>query len=107
MPKLQHSTLLLVEQRAPIDVRRRCGDTRIKRTLLPHVRDVCCTDHDLRWHAADVDTGATCDPPFNHCYLRAAFSGFYSCGESSPTASYDGYSRLSGLARAAVVHVHY
>ena len=63
--QLLHSCLLLLKQFCSVYLRSLSTDARVKRAFFSQVRDMCCTNHNLRGHAANIYAGAADSPTFN------------------------------------------
>ncbi len=70
LPQFVDTGLLLCQQPATVDDGARRGYASVERALAPQVRNMGGADHDLRWHATDVDARAADGAAFDQCDPR-------------------------------------
>ncbi len=82
--------LLLGQQPLAQDCRR-CGlHAAIERTFAAQVGDVRGADHDLGWHAADIDAGAADGAALDQGDVRALIDGLQCCRHRRAAAADNG-----------------
>jgi hypothetical protein len=90
VPQLIDARLLLCQQFCAVNRRLGRRDATIERTFPAQMCDMRGADHDLRWHAANVDAGATDGAALNQGDTRTSLNGFERCCHRGSAAANDG-----------------